>query len=358
MTNGVITSVTEMVKQFIHVPDNLFDANPHILTLNDKCLDLITGKPVGHAPEYFATAKLPFNYDPKAQSTSWDRFLESCPHPEFLQEFAGYCLTPQTKHELAVWLWGPPGGGKSTFITGLEAMLGPKCCTLGLSEIERSNFALSQLPGKTLAISAEQPTHYVKSPHVINAIISGEPVIVDRKFRDAMQIIPRAKLLWAMNDLPRVDVGGQGIFRRVVPVEWPALLESQRDPELKEDIARSGMAVVNWAIGGLRRLENRGRFELPPALKAARELYRTHNDVTQGFVTEGCYQHPDAEVKAGELYTEYSRWCVKNGHRPLASNRFSAEISRLGFIKKERNIGNFWIGLELKNDNFDVDVLD
>ena len=52
----------------------------------------------------------------------------------FLQEFAGYCLTTDTAHEIAVWLHGPPGSGESTFIEGLKGMLGPRAGLLGLAD--------------------------------------------------------------------------------------------------------------------------------------------------------------------------------------------------------------------------------
>jgi putative DNA primase/helicase len=111
-----------------------------------------------------------------------------------LGEFAGYCLTVDTSHELAVWLYGPPGGGKSTFIEGFKAMLGKYAGLLGLADIQRSRFALADLPGKTLVVAAEQPSDYISSSHILNAIISGEEILVERKFRDAFTVTPRAKI--------------------------------------------------------------------------------------------------------------------------------------------------------------------
>ena len=94
--------------------------------------------------------------------------------------------------------------------------------------------ALANLPGKTLAVATEQPADYMAATHVLNAIISGEPVTVDRKYRDAVTITPRAKLAWAMNELPRVKGAGNGVFRRVKVVTFPAIPEHERRPELKE----------------------------------------------------------------------------------------------------------------------------
>ena len=130
-------------------------------------------------------------------------------------------------------------------------MLGNRAGLLGLADIENNRFALANLPGKTLAISTEQPGDYIASAHILNALISGEPVNIDRKFRDAVQIIPKAKLCWAMNELPRVSDPNSGIFRRVKVVEFPQIPEDKRNPTLKDGIKAEGPGILNWALSGL-----------------------------------------------------------------------------------------------------------
>src|SRR5690349_3096838 len=217
VTAGTVSSITELIRQRVAVSDLLFDANPNIIVFRDCVLDLATWTTVPHSPDHYATSKLSFDYDPDAALPEWDRFLLHLPYPEFMQRFAGLCLTPETKYEIALWLWGPPGGGKSTYIEALCAMLGAKACVLGLSEIERSQFALSQLPGRTLAVSTELPGRLVRASHIINAIISGELIPVERKYVNPYTIRPHAKIIWGMNALPAIGNEGVGIFRRVLP---------------------------------------------------------------------------------------------------------------------------------------------
>lgn len=360
VTNHIIVSVTALLRDVVTIPGHLFDSNPNLILYNDCGFDLRTGTTVPHSETHYALSKLPYNYDPTATSPQWETFLKCCPYPEFLQEFAGYCLTTDTKHELAVWLYGPPGGGKSTFIEGLRAMLGSKATNLGLWEIERSTFGLGRIPGKTLAISAEQPSMFIRSHHVLNALISGEMLSVERKFRDPIDIEPHVKILWAMNDLPKVESSGIGLFRRVVPVLWPALSAFDRDISIKEGIKKSGMAVTNWAMIGLTRLLERGNFEIPPELLAEREMYRISNDVIQLFVDAECNEHPDNEVRSSVLYEHYVKWNKANGHKQLASNRFAAEMRRIGFKKVRRYDGWYWLKIDIKIDEaepFNIDNL-
>lgn len=354
VTAGLIASTTELLRPFVFVRDEIFDRDINILTFADCTLDLTTREARPHSSDDYVTTKLPYPYNPEATAQGYDKFLTdtlSESVKEFFLEYAGYAMTASTKHETALWLWGPPGGGKSTCIEGLRAMLGPRSCILGLSEIDRSAFALSQLPGKTLAISTEQPStpgHYVKHPNIINAIISGEPVTVDRKFRDQITITPRAKLVWGMNELPRVDTAGVGLFRRVVPVYFPSIPIEKRNPMLKEFIASEGAGIANMALEGLTRLERRGKFAIPSELILERESYRVQNDIPQLFADECLLRTEGKEIKSASLYQVYTGWCQHNGHGVQSSTAFAAEMKRLGFAKVPRRDAAYWQGLEVK----------
>lgn len=354
--NGLLSSVFNLVKSYVYILDDRFDQRPDLLLFDDCTLNVVSGERRGHHPKNYCTSKLPFKYDPDARSECWLKFLsDTVPEvQDFLQEFAGYCLTTDTRYEVAVWLYGPPGGGKSTFIAGMEAMLGPKCCVLGLSDIETSHFGLTNLPGKTLAISTEQPAHFLKSAHIVNALISGERINVDRKYRDPIMLTPHCKLMWAMNEPPRVDPRGVGLFRRVKMAHFPAIPLEMQNPRIKEEIQRSGMAIVNWAMIGLPRLRQRGRFLIPAAVEEATEQYRLTNDVTYQFIQECCKER-EGRTQSSILYRAYTKWCRESGHRPLSSTLFGPDVQRLGFIKTAINGLIYYTNLVIRDD-FPVDV--
>lgn len=353
VTNALVGSVYNLLMQHVFLPDDTFDSDVDLIYFHDCVLRISTGETRPHDPiKDFATSKLPFHYYPEARSDAWMQAL-TMTEPEylpFLQEFAGYCLTPSTQYELALWCWGDPGSAKSTFITGLEAMLGARCCTLGLADIERSQFALSQIPGKTLAISTEQPSRFVKCSHVLNSLISGESLTWERKFVDPVTIKPFLKLVWAMNELPRIDSSGVGLFRRVVPVPWRKV--EKPDPAIKEEVKRSGQAVFNWAFEGLQRLNARGRFEIPEGLISEREAYRTQNDIPQIFLDEN-YDRVDPldgnghynKILTSTVYLKYADWCRNTGHKPLSSTAFTGEMKRLGVEKLKIEGYYHWIGI-------------
>jgi putative DNA primase/helicase len=349
-TASILGSVTELTRIKVFVPDDRWDADPDILVCKNGALHISTGELAKHQPRHYATSAVPYEYDPDARPVIWDYFIRNTvpTATNFLQEFAGYALTTEMGHELAVWLFGPPGSGKSTFIAGLQAMLGHRAGILGLADLERSRFTLADLPGKTLVVASEQPSSYLASTNTLNAIISGEPIQVERKYHDPFTVIPHAKVCWAMNELPRIADANSGLFRRVKVVTFPALAENERDPKIKRAIESEGAGILNWALEGLQRLKERGHFEVPAGVEDATKQFRENNDVPALFVEDRCIRGADLKVQASQLYDEYKDWCIDNGHRPQSSTRVADDWARLGFEKTASNGRRFYRGVGLR----------
>jgi putative DNA primase/helicase len=352
-TSGLLTSVERMARVEVAVADDAWDADPEILVCENGALHVPTRELRSHSPEHRATAAVPYAYDPDAKAPAWGAFLSdrfSGEEALFLQEFFGYCLTPDVYHEIALWLYGPPGGGRSTLIAGAEAMLGEKTGTLGLRKLERSQFALSKVPGKTLLTATEQPAGYVGVTDILNALISGDKLEVERKFRDPYDIYPRAKIMWAMNELPRISSANDGIFRRVKLLKMTPIPPEERDPEVKERVRTEGAGILNWSLDGLDRLRGRGGFQIPASMQAAVEHWRESNDTAAMFVEEACGTGPNLWASAGELYDAYRRWCEGNGYKAKSRNRVAEDWERLGFTRTKVKGVYRWNGVRVKAD--------
>ncbi len=339
----------KLIEVQLTLPEDRWDRDPDLLVCANGTLHIPTLELRQHSPLHFITSGVPYAYDPQATAPVWGRMLDEVYGEvhEFLQEFAGYCLTTSTRYETAVWLYGDPGGGKSTFILGLETMLGKRAGLLGLSDIERSGFMLMELVGKTLVTATEQPTDFMAAMSTVNKIISGESVLVDIKFKDPITITPTCKVLWSMNDLPRVTDANNGIFRRVKVVRVPPLPAARRDPAVKEMIACEGPGILNWALEGLRRLNERGQFVLPDVVLAETEEFKMSSDVENGFVADACKRSQNGRIKSSRLYSAYKDWCQINGHKPKSSTRVARDWERLGFRRVEAGDGRYWYGVEL-----------
>lgn len=345
-----LRSVHELAKVHTFVPASEWDTDPDILVCANGTLHIPTQELRAHSKSDYATGAVPYDFDPGEDCPTF-RYVLASTVPEaagFIQEFAGLSLTVDTSYEMALWFYGLPGGGKSTLILGLQAMLGTRCGLLGIANIERSRFALSGIVGKTLVVSTEQPAGYIQSTNLINTIISGEPITVERKYHDPVDVIPRCKIVWSMNELPQVSSTTDGLFRRVKVVQFPIIPPNDRDPSVKQLVGDEGPGILNWALEGLGRLRERGCFEIPDCVKEATEEFRISNDKAALFLADECELDEEASVRASVLYGRYREWCDNNGRRAESSTKMAAEWQRLDLERDRDSQGTFYRGVRLR----------
>jgi P4 family phage/plasmid primase-like protien len=359
VTANRVASVLRLAENESYVRTERWDANQDIIVCKNGTLDLRTFELREHRPEDYAMGGLPFDYDPTAKAEAWNEFIGGHLGPEiwgFLQEFAGYSLTTDTSYELALWLLGAGGTGKSTFLEGLTSIMGNRVGRLSLSDIERSSFALENIVGKTLLTATEQPSMFIKQVDIINTLVSGEMVSVNRKNKPIVDVRPTAKLAWAMNSLPKIREEGNGIFRRLMIVKFPALAPQEKDPAVKERIRLlEPPGILAWAVEGLRRLRKRDGFKIPESVRVVVQDFEHSNDPPRQFLEEVC-ERGDESLHVGrkELYDAYAKWCKYYGFKPKAVTQIREDWLRLGLKEGKSQGKKNYKGVKIVDTDFDT----
>ena len=360
-TKSLLASVHALAQYDVAQRDTDFDSSSDYLVCRNGTLHIPTRRLGPHDPKLYITTGVNYDYDPDAKAPAWMRYLEWLDEQcgvdvvEFLQEFAGLALTPEMKYEIAIWLVGKMGGGKSTFIEGIRAALSDRVTRLGLSDVARSRFALTNLPGKTLATCTEQPSDFIAQTDTLNAIISGETITVERKFEHPYDFNPTVKLLWAMNEKPRVADPNNGIFRRVHIINIPPIDDADKDVTLKPRIQLEGPGILNWCLEGWERLTHRGFFVKPLTVAEASHDFQLSSDICALFMDECMTRDPQPlaptmRERSGDLYKSFKQWALDNGHKPLSSHRAAERWQALGLERRSIHGQKYYYGAEL-NEN-------
>ena len=153
-----------------------------------------------------------------------------------------------------------------------------------------------------------------------------------------------------MNELPRVGDASSGLFRRVRVVTFPPLDEARRDPTIKDRVRREAAGILNWALDGLDRLRQRGRFDVPQCILDATADFRATNDVPALFVDEACAVGSGCFTQSDQLHQRYKRWCDDNGRKSQSSTSLAEEWRRLGFERYRAAGRTFWRGVGLLDE--------
>jgi P4 family phage/plasmid primase-like protien len=339
VTANRVASVQRLAENDSYVRTDVWDANQDIIVCKNGTLDLRTFELREHRPEDYAMGGLAFDYNPSAEAEAWNEFIGGHLGPEiwgFLQEFAGYSLTTDASYELALWLLGAGGTGKSTFLEGLTSIMGNRVGRLSLADIDRSPFAMENIVGKTLLTA------------------TGEIISVNRKNKPIVDVRPTAKLAWAMNSLPKIREEGNGIFRRLMIVQFPPLNPEEKDPAVKERIRLlEPPGILAWAVEGLKRLRQRDAFKIPESVGRAVQDFELSNDPPRQFLEEACERDENGHVGKKELYDAYAKWCKYYGFKPKAVTQIREDWLRLGLKEGASKGKKHYKGVKLLDETFD-----
>jgi putative DNA primase/helicase len=314
-------------------PDKLvMNLCPNLINLKNGMLDLTDFSLREHDPIYQSITQINASYNKDADCKKWIKTLleifPDCPEKiDLLQEFFGLCLTRDTKYEKALWLLGEGANGKSTILYVLQQILDRANYTsIPLEKFNDFHYT-ANLFGKMANISIETNAKSAVYDALFKAIVSGDTISADMKYGQVFQFSPYCKLIFALNNMPRVDDKTGAFYRRLIILKLPReFKEEEQNKNLKNELLAEKDGILNWMINGLKRLQARGYFEITGKVKEEVEEYRAENNNVLVFVKEECVLENEAEISKQGLYDAYAQWCKTNGYRGLSKKRFGTEI--------------------------------
>lgn len=323
--------ILENMKVLLNKELELFNAD-NLLNFPEGMYNVRQDKIYPHNPDYFSTIRMPYRYDWNAKCVLWEKTLKEIfegdqSKVEMLQEYFGYCLNKNTKQRKALLLLGESNCGKSTILEVLRRVIGDFNCSSVTLECLPNPQYTPLLVGKMVNIDADVSENAHKFEAQFKMITSGEKVGCNQKYAATFEFVPFCKIVMAANRFPRITDKSSAFYNRLILIPCNRIFhEEEQDKELAGKLLLELPGIFNWTCEGLRRLEERGRFDIRQEFMtdALQELREESNPVDiffrENIVVDvsGPY-----EIDKGELYNRYCEWCRKNGNAPMAQNKFS-----------------------------------
>ncbi len=301
-----------------------------------------------HSPSLFITYGLGYDYDPAAICPKWKTFLSEVQpdawHRRLLQMLAGLLLTPDTSRQVAFFLEGDGGTGKSVFLNVLQAMLGEENCSCVPPSSFGKRFALAALTEKLANIVGELPveegfTKIADIETTFKMIATGDRIRTERKYKndDGTGLPAIARLVIATNKVPQFTDRSDGVWDRIriIPFNQRFRNTPRQNPHLAEELISSELpGVLNWAIHGLAELQKiPAGFPESPEGEARKNELREGSDHEKAFLLENVEMSPpgssDNWISSDWLYRKFSDWMESQGYRALGAANFSAAVKRI-----------------------------
>lgn len=366
----------------VAVSPSAFDANPALLNCRSGTIDLRTGEHREHRRGDLLTKMTPVTFDSRAQAPSWEAFLRRVLRDDseriaFAQRAVGYSLTGWVREHVVLILLGPGGNGKGVFIEtilsllagyGLKASFATFVHSRNLKPSEPTPH-LADLCGRRAVFASESDEGARLNEPLIKELSGGDTINARELHGKPFQFKPQHKIWLVTNHRPRVQGDDQGIWRRLLLLNFDVSIpESEQDPRLLEKLRGELPGILNWALEGCKEWQRIG-LAPPDSVRADTNLYRNEEDPLFYFLRERCAPRParllqasatDLReagywVEAGQLYETFSDWAKASGETTAArwsktklTQKLKNRIDRDGtlyFPYRSRERG--WAGLRL-----------
>ena len=321
----------------ILVLNNVKRSDARYIAFNNGIYDIFTDELLGFDPNFIITNKIPFDYNPNAESEIVDKTLNklACNDTEvraLLEEMVGYCFYTRNELGKAFVLIGDKSNGKSTFLDMVTTALGSEnVSSLDMNELDET-FKTAELFGKLANIGDDIGDEFIPNSAIFKKLVTGNRVNVQRKFANPFDFNNYSKLLFSANNLPRIKDKTGAVQRRLVIIPFHATF-SKNDPDYDPFIRyklvepKNIEYLIKCGISGLKRvLENQAFSECAQVNKELRDYEAVNNPITV-FMDE-LEEEDVVNESTRDVYSKYQQYCLADNLQPMGLGEFSKAIKK------------------------------
>ncbi len=243
-------------------------------------------------------------------------------------EILGFCLSNYENKKACFYFLGVPDAGKSTVCRFIEQVLGENLYMACAIKELNSKYATGELVGIKVCADEDVATNKpLKSEDValIKKITSSDKIRTRQIYREAVQLRPDCKLVWAGNGMLTFATSEdlQPLINRFIifPLDV-SIPKEERDPDILSKLMVGRNYMITLALKALHDLvENRFCFS---EVVDAEDYFNPQiflNGIEE-FVESECQLESEAVAYTQELYARYHQFCKRNGgYKALSINQ-------------------------------------
>jgi putative DNA primase/helicase len=326
----MVQQVIKTIQRSTYTDRERFDKFPYLINLQNGVFDLRTWKLRGQRPHELFRIQFPITYDPLAGPEKFMKFLMDC-IPDYkdritiLEEMASLFLRGQKLEKIYMHV-GNGENGKSTIFSVIEAISGKKNMVhISIHDLINHRFARSGLDGKIVNTYAEISNQELKQLGVVKALVSGDPVDVEKKGKEAFTMENFARMFYAANELPNIENFKHAELRRFLVTKWNEQFKAnptqeelnqgikKRDINLKKQLCKKEelSGILNLLLFHAKKLLENESFTYEQQTEQLQKEWQKKTDHIQEFI-ENCLIREEGSSPKSLVYESYKKWCIEN----------------------------------------------
>jgi P4 family phage/plasmid primase-like protien len=244
-----------------------------------------------------------------------------------VQEGAGSDFYNKYLAKKAFLYVGSGDNGKSLFITLKNAAVGKLATSsISIDALNTQRFAAAGLAYKTCNTQADASGvgSSIRSTGTVKTLTGNDLFTVEEKNKTPFQMVNRATLHQACNDLPKVEVEDPVFYDRFILLEMPMRFTNEPDPDdpheklddtKLEDTLLTQDSIdtyTTWAVEGLKRLLKNGYYTETESTKNVMQRWIHKTDSLATFVDTMVEQSIGNYIMKYEFVNAYKAWCEEH----------------------------------------------
>lgn len=264
---------------------------------------------------------------------------------EFLQRWCGYSLTGKANEEQLVFLYGPGGNGKGTFISTVTDIMADYHVTASMhafiTEGTQTHLThVAVLAGARCVTAQETKEGSSWDEGRLKNLTGGDKIRANFMRQNTFEFRPQFSLMISGNFMPKIETVDEAIRRRINVVLF-VVKPAAPDNHLKDKLMAEAPGILRWMINGAV-MWAKGGLRQPDAVKQATEEYFEGQQPFEHWVDEMCELGQGLEDTTRNLYEGYCEEVL--GTKPMSKIDFSRRLTKLGEQRGEPGKPAFWPG--------------
>ena len=301
--------------------------DPNLVPVNNGIFDYRTKCLLDFSPDLVFTAKSKVNYNPQAKNivihnnedgTDWDveSWVESLSDDSeivnLLWQVMGAILRCNVRWNMSAFFMSAQGNnGKGTLCELMRGLSGKGTyVTLPLSDFGK-DFMLSPLEHASTIITDENDFEYLDKVSRLKAVITCDPINVNRKHLIPITIRFNGFMVQCLNDeAPRFKDKTSSLYRRILPIPFSKCFTGTERRYIKTDYVHRS-EVLEYVMFKVLHMQY-DKLSEPTACRALLDDIKLSNDPVRQFAIEMLPKCKWDFLPNDFLYDLYKAWKLEN----------------------------------------------
>lgn len=312
-------------------PKGLITFKNGIFNINEPDSELMP-----HTSNLFKFTALSLDFERGSQCPEWGSFLWQVSQQDVkwvmqLQEWFGYCMSPDTTHQKFALFIGKSRAGKGVITNVLSELVGKSntvAPTLN-NFIKDSSLNAMSKASLILVPEASDVSFSQRGAIITNlkAITGGDAMDFHVLYKGTQTKVFGAKIIISTNGMPDLIDASGALANRLLVFPFLESFKGREDTGLAARLAKEYKGIAQWGLEGLARLRANGKFTEAESGKSEKEEIREDMFPLASFVRTHCDVLEGATCTLAELYSAYRLYCTFSGiNKPLTDTQLNKQL--------------------------------